>query len=486
MLVSDRPSGKEPARPPAGRLPPGARVVRDGRARLRAGDAFLTGGAPWGVTRLSPPARPFARRLFAVGDQGLLPAEGLERTVAYLLVQRGFAHPIVQPRPVAAVTVIVPAFDRVDLLDACLRSLAGLDVIVVDDASTRADAVRRVADTHRARLIRHSANRGPGAARNTGAAAAGTPFLAFVDSDCTVPPGWLDGLLPHFDDPRVGMVAPRVRPRPSGTSLFARYEEMRSALDMGPDPHLVRDGGPLGYLPSAALVVRRAAVAETGFDAGMRVGEDVDFVWRVSDAGWHARYDPSVEVHHEIRVRPLEWARRRLQYGSSAGPLDRRQPGRLAPVRPSAWNVATVALLLGRWLGAAAGVTTASTVLLHRRLGKVEAPPWLTAVVAGKGVLADALAVGHALRREWWPVGWAAVACARRSPVAASAAVAMLAPIALEHVRSRPAIGPVSYAALRLIEDAAYGTGVLLSAVTARRPGVLCPQVRWPTVRRRW
>ncbi|NEA26382.1 mycofactocin system glycosyltransferase, partial [Actinomadura bangladeshensis] len=64
--------------------------------------------------------------------------------------------------------------------------------------------------------------------------------------------------------------------------------------------------------------------------------------------------------------------------------------------------------------------------------------------------------------------------------VARAAAVLMAAPIALEWVTRRPAIGPVRYAALRLAEDVAYGSGVTASAARARSAAPLLPDVRLP------
>src|SRR5699024_75911 len=137
-------------------------------------------------------------------------------------------------------------------------------VIVVDDGSADPAVVAAVAERHGARLLQHRYNCGPAAARNTGLDARGLgeaerPVVAFLDSDCEVPPGWLAHLLRHFDDPRVGAVAPRVRPRHDHESVLTRYEDVRSALDMGTRPELVRPGARLGFVPSAALVVRRAA-----------------------------------------------------------------------------------------------------------------------------------------------------------------------------------------------------------------------------------
>jgi len=60
----------------------------------------------------------------------------------------------------------------------------------------------------------------------------------------------------------------------------------------------------------------------------------------------------------------------------------------------------------------------------------------------------------------------------------------MLAPIAGEWFTRRPRLDPARYLALRLVEDAAYGSGVIASAITEKRPAVLLPMVRLPGSRR--
>lgn len=486
-------------------MPEGTAVAWDARARLHgsAGGCFATGGSPWRLARMSAAAEPFVRRLREAGPGGVLPAGRVEGAVAALLVDRGLAHPLPRPAPVTAgsraqVAVVVPAHDRVPLLERCLAALSrcGVPVLVVDDASRDGDAVAAAAARHGARLARQPVNRGPAAARNRGLAETSAPFVAFVDSDVEVPADWLEALLPLFEDPRVAAVGPRVSPRAEKDrvrpgagdggapgSLLARHEQARSALDMGRRRELVRPGAALGFLPSAALVVRREALGgsvEGGFDEALRLGEDVDLVWRLATAGWHVRYEPSVQVRHAARTDAREWLVRRYEYGTSAADLDRRHPGLLAPARVSGWNVAATALLLARRPGAACVVAAGAAVALAHRLREVQAPPRLAAAVVGKGLLADAAAAGHALRREWWPLGWLALGSAPRSRVARAGAAAMLAPVLLEWVRQRPAVDPARYAVLRLVEDAAYGSGVLTSSLRGRRWRALRPEVRLP------
>jgi mycofactocin glycosyltransferase len=444
---------------------------------------MLVGGAPWRIARIDPAARPFVDLLRANGAAGGVAVNELERSVARLLIDRGFAHPIHDAAASSEITVVVPAYGRTQALGRCLDSLRSHRVLVVDDCSPDAGAVATVAAARGACLIRHSENRGPGAARNTGLAETSGEFIAFIDSDCTADPGWLDELAAHFADPLVALVAPRVLPETHGGGLLARHEAARSALDMGAAPQLVKPGARLSFVPSAAIVVRRSAIAGSGFDESLRLGEDVDLVWRLTEAGWHVRFDPSITVTHVSRTEPVEWLTRRFEYGTSAADLAIRHPGRLAPMRVSGWNVAALACVAAGRPRSAAVIAAAASTLLLRRLALAPADALLAPVTVATGAVADAAATGHALRREWWPIGALCLLFARHSRSARAGAVAMLAPVAWEYAAHRPRVDPPRYVALRLIEDAAYGSGVIASAWRRRTFAPLTPDVRLPFLR---
>lgn len=108
------------------------------------------------------------------------------------LMQGGLAQSKNDSRTVAdsaLVSVVVPTFNRPELVIRALRSVlrqtyGNLEVIVVDDASrdeTRR-AIASIADS-RIRYLRHDQNRGGSAARNTGIRAASGDFIAFLDDD---------------------------------------------------------------------------------------------------------------------------------------------------------------------------------------------------------------------------------------------------------------------------------------------------------------
>jgi len=351
----------------------------------------LVGGSPVRLLRLTPAGARQVRDWFSGAP---VPASQASRLLARRLLDAGLAHPDVNPQPSSrtdpadsgavnapvtrpAVTVVIPVRDRHAELARCLAGLRadGSVVIVVDDASADPGAIAAIAAARGARVIRRPVNGGPGAARNTGLAAATTELVAFLDSDCVPEPGWLDRLLPHFADPAVGAVAPRIVPHEAGVSWLARYEGASSTLDMGARPSIVRPGARVSYVPGAALVVRRSA-AGAGFADGMFVGEDVDFIWRLAAAGWRVRYEPSATMGHDHRVTFRAWFSRRADYGTSAAALERLHPGAVRPLYASWWTVgAWAAALAGRPVTAAA-LTATATALLARRLSHVTGETW--------------------------------------------------------------------------------------------------------------
>jgi len=162
------------------------------------------------------------------------------------------------------VTVVIPARDRPAYLDRCLAALGqSCPVIVVDDGSRQAAEIAGLCHRYGATLIRRPASGGPGPARNDGLAQVTTPLVAFLDSDCETGPEWITSLAGHFADPLVAAVAPRVRPR-TGASPAGRYLEARAPIDMGPQEGRVLPLTRLSYVPTAALLVRRAALVADG------------------------------------------------------------------------------------------------------------------------------------------------------------------------------------------------------------------------------
>lgn len=450
---------------------------------LREGKVTI-GGSPWAVTPLPDDVLPLANRLYGLGRVGASVKTAEDRSAAEYLLDRGIIDPLpLGTGPVDDVEIVVPAYRNWASLERCLASLAAenLPIVVVDDASPEpfATAIRDVVESFDARLIVRTENGGPGAARNTGFAQTTAPFIAFVDSDVVASPDWISRLRPLLEDPLIGAVAPRVRPDVHGDSAIELYEETRSELDMGAEPSRVVYGVPVGWLPSASVIVRRSASGNPPFEPGMRVGEDVDLFWRMEEAGWTVRYAPDVINFHEVRTSLKDFSSRRASYGGSAAPLEIRHKNRLIPARPSLTGLGVLAALAtGRpWL--AVGLAGYELARQRQILGRNVSLP-VAAEMTGRTVYSDVFWLGHLLRRDWWPVGLLVLLLTPKSRLARGIAVAMSIEPVRDHLLSPTRLDPVRSLALRALDDASYGTGVIGGALRWRVLNVVGPRVRVP------
>jgi mycofactocin glycosyltransferase len=432
----------------------------------------LIAGSPLRLFRLSTGGA----QVVAMAEVGEEPDTAPVHQLLDRFVDAGAMHPQHERSPFTAaqVTVVIPAYGRLP------RTLpAGVNNIVVDDASPTPLILEHSdhgAPAPRRTLLRHDANRGPAAARNTGLAAVTTPLVAFVDTDVHLPDGWLEPLLTHFADERVALVAPRVAGAP-GTTWMAGYEQRHSPLDLGPEPARIAAGTRVSYVPAAAMVWRTAVVRELGgFDEAMRLGEDVDLVWRCAAAGHRCRYEPMSVVHHEPRSTIKALLRQRYGYGRSAAPLASRHPNALAPVRMSGWSALSWLLLAARHPLLAVGVAGGTTIALQRKLTDV---PQLESVrLAGLGHLAAGRQFAQAITRVWWPLAIVSAVVSRRARVAVAAA--LMAPALIDAVRTK-STQPLVDAPFVTVDQMAYGAGVWAGVVKEREVGPLRPEfTNWP------
>lgn len=436
-------------------LDPTTKTVGDGTT--------VIGGSPLRLFRLTPAGRAVFDRI--AGGDPVEPNHLTERLQA-----AGAIHPVVDPDAphrygVGDVTVVIPTHEDeparlYDLLRHCADA-AG--IVFVDDGSESP-----ITGVRGANVVRLRHNGGPATARNAGFRGVQTPLVAFVDSDVELHAGWLDRLVAHFDDDAVGFVAPRVAsgPAPAGADVaVARYEERHSPLDLGPDPARVERGTRVSYVPAAALVVRTDALREIdGFDASLRVGEDVDAVWRMTEAGWVGRYEPAVVVEHQPRRTWKELSEQRIAYGESAAALAALHGNAVAPVRMSPWSLGVWGLAASGRVLSALGMAGGTALALVPKLRGVPASESLR--LAGTGHLAAGGSLAAAVRRTWLPlVGLGALGSRRARRVAAAAIVP-----AMMHG------GPA-----RLLDDFSYGVGVWKGVLARRQLAPLLPALSaWP------
>lgn len=439
-----------------------------------ANGTTLVAGSPLAIFALSNAGREVAQAL----ESGA-PLPDFHRPLTTRLEAAGAIHPRVDPldEPLdSLLTVVIPAFvdtsSRNDQLTRLVDDLARrCAVIVVDDASPL------TLDLPQAKtVIRLSSNDGPGVARNAGLSEVTTPFVAFIDSDITQCATALPLLVALCSLDGVALAAPRVASRP-GTNRIARYEERFSPLDLGSHPGRIAPGSRVSFVPSAAWVVRtEVARSLCGFDPTLRVGEDVDFVWRLVRAGHTARYEPRATVLHDPRSRLTAFVAQRFSYGTSVGPLSARHPRLLRPLKASWHSVALWAFLFAGLPIVSVALALSTFIGLARRLRHLDNGVREARRLVIRGHWAALTSVVRALRREWIPI--TLVLATGSGYVNRLALAVLVVPPIAEYVRGPKRLDPFTFVVLRTLDDASYGIGACVACVRQRTIKPLLPDLR--------
>lgn len=185
------------------------------------------------------------------------------------------------------VRAVVVDYNGGDLTIACLEHLvatdqpeAELEIVLVDNASTESvvDRVRR--ELPAVRVIESAVNLGFGGGCNLGMADLDADYVALVNNDVTVPPGWLGPLLDAMvSDGKVGAASPKIL-------LRRRYSEVRLQSPTVRPGH--GDGRELGVRITGARSAGRDVRGELRIPEGT-YGPELDaagheFQWTGADA----------------------------------------------------------------------------------------------------------------------------------------------------------------------------------------------------------
>lgn len=224
------------------------------------------------------------------------------------------------PSDTDQVTVIIPTFNRAaDLLRALAalsrQTCPGVRVLVVDNSSTDGteDEVAALIPQWHGRLgyVRREPN-GPASARNTGLAAATTPYVLFHDSDIELPPHWIaSALLRMKQAPELGAVGGHIVYAFDHNRVNAYGGDMGLlglAWDVDEGTALDRDKPPASRIwinCSAMLADAEAVRLAGGFDETFFYGyEDSDLGWRLCLTGRPVSVFPELEARHHVDADP--------------------------------------------------------------------------------------------------------------------------------------------------------------------------------------
>ena len=209
-----------------------------------------------------------------------------------------------------AIDVVIPTWNRRDLLERCLptvlRQTVPVRVIVVDNGSEDDSvAVVRERFGHAVSVIALPENRGFGAAVNAGVRAGEGALVVLVNNDVECDPGFAEALAAPFADPRVGMAAGLLlRPgRAAIDSYGIEVDATLSGFDRfagAPWPATAVHARGLAGPSGGAAAYRRAALEEAGpFDEALfAYMEDLDLALRLRAAGWRCAGAPGATGVH--------------------------------------------------------------------------------------------------------------------------------------------------------------------------------------------
>lgn len=223
------------------------------------------------------------------------------------------------------ISVIIPTYNRPDLLKACLESLVRqnlptdqFEVIVVNDggnANLEVHVERYLAQLN-LRLLNQT-NVGPASARNTGVASACGKFLAFTDDDCTPDPDWLVVLSSCLKSNPTGMYG--------GHTVNALKSNVYSAASQLLIDYLYEfyntGSGPASFFTSNNMAMAKQQMEQLGgFDTSFpgAYGEDRELCARWLNAGFGMTYVPRAIVRHRHSLNLFTFFRQHFNYGKGA------------------------------------------------------------------------------------------------------------------------------------------------------------------------
>ena len=256
--------------------------------------------------------------------------------------------------------IIIASYNTRDLLRTCLRSVYAsqgdftLEACVVDNASPDDSAEMVATEFPQVHLVANEKNVGYPRANNQGLRAFGftessnpgsntatlephsPKFALLLNPDTELPPDALARMLDFMaEHPEAGISGPKLVLPDGSLDLACRRSFPTVAVSLyrmtGLSrlfPHSPRFGRyNLTYLDpdqvteidaveGAFMLVRAEAIAQAGLMDGQffMYGEDLDWAYRIKQAGWKVYYNPTVTVLHVKRAASRHSARAQVEF----------------------------------------------------------------------------------------------------------------------------------------------------------------------------
>ncbi|MFJ3041798.1 bifunctional polysaccharide deacetylase/glycosyltransferase family 2 protein [Streptomyces tendae] len=198
------------------------------------------------------------------------------------------------PPVTGPVSVIVPAYNEKECIEATLRSLARsthpIEIVVVDDGST--DGTAEIAESlglPGVRVVRQ-ANAGKPAALNNGVRHARYDIVVMMDGDTVFEPDTVRHLVQPLADPSVGAVAGNAKVGNRRT-LIGAWQHIEYVMGFNLDRRMYDLLRCMPTIPGAIGAFRREAVLQVGGMSHDTLAEDTDITIALHRAGWRVVYE---------------------------------------------------------------------------------------------------------------------------------------------------------------------------------------------------
>ena len=251
-------------------------------------------------------------------------------------------------------SIIIPVYNRPDevgelLQSLCEQTVKDFEVIIVEDGSVNPckDVCNKYADI----LSLHyyaKENSGPGQSRNYGAERANGTYVIILDSDVVLPPTYLQAVEDELtQQPCEAFGGP--------DAAHPDFTPVQKAISYSMTSFFTTGGIRGGkakldkfYPRSYNMGIRHDIYLELGGFTKMRFGEDIDFSYRIVEAGYKPRLFPEAWVWHKRRTDFTKFFRQVYNSGIARINLEKRHPGTLKLVHllPTVFTVGVFGLAL--------------------------------------------------------------------------------------------------------------------------------------------
>ena len=251
-------------------------------------------------------------------------------------------------------SLIIPVYNRPDEVDELLESLTrqhfqDFEVLVVEDGSSV--PCESVVDRYATSLDIHylkKANSGPGQTRNFGAERSRGEYLLILDSDCVLPPNYLDAIEAELQkEPADAFGGP--------DRAHESFTRVQKAINYAMTSFFTTGGIRGGkkkmdkfYPRSFNMGIRREIYHDLGGFSKMRFGEGIDFSIRIFKAGYRCRLFPDAWVWHKRRTDWRKFFKQVYNSGIARINLYKKYPEslKLVHILPAVFTLGVCAILL--------------------------------------------------------------------------------------------------------------------------------------------